>query len=74
MINSERFEKFKEDLLAINSNYDFEKLKKAYIKAEQIHEGQKRKSGEDYIVHPIEVTKILADLGMDENTLVAGLL
>ena len=74
MINSERFEKFKEDLLAINSNYDFEKLKKAYIKAEQIHEGQKRKSGDDYIVHPIEVTKILADLGMDENTLVAGLL
>ncbi|NLY71226.1 MAG: bifunctional (p)ppGpp synthetase/guanosine-3',5'-bis(diphosphate) 3'-pyrophosphohydrolase [Clostridiales bacterium] len=74
MINSERFEKFKNDLLAINSNYDIDKLKKAYIKAEQIHQGQKRKSGEDYIVHPIEVTKILADLGMDENTLIAGLL
>lgn len=74
MINKERMEDFLEDLLKINPNYDIELLENAYQKAEQIHEGQMRKSGEDYVTHPMAVAKILADLGMDENTLAAGLL
>ncbi len=69
-----RMENFLRTLLEINPNYDRELLKKAYLKAEQIHTGQKRKSGEDYVIHPMAVAVILADLGMDENTLVAGLL
>lgn len=74
MENKERMEEFLHKLLEINPNYDRELLKRAYLKAEQIHKGQKRKSGEDYIIHPMAVAVILADLGMDENTLVAGLL
>ena len=74
MENKERMEEFLHKLLKINPNYDKELIKRAYLKAEQIHEGQKRKSGDDYVVHPMAVAEILADLGMDENTIVAGLL
>ena len=70
MINTERMQQFLDDLLRINPNYDIELLERAYRKAEQIHAGQMRKSGEDYITHPLAVVKILADLGMDENTLI----
>jgi GTP pyrophosphokinase len=61
-------------LLSINPNIDIGLIETAYKKAEQMHEGQLRKSGEPYLVHPVEVAKILADLGMDERTIVAGLL
>ncbi|GHU49232.1 GTP pyrophosphokinase [Clostridia bacterium] len=67
-------ERFLGALLEINPNIDIEVIERAYRKAEQMHEGQLRKSGEPYLVHPMEVAKILADLGMDENTIVAGLL
>jgi len=67
-------EKFLSELLKINPNYDIELLERAYRKADEVHEGQLRKSGEPYISHPASVTLILADLGMDECTLVAGLL
>lgn len=74
MEDKSRMENFLRTLLEINPNYNSELLKKAYLKAEQIHMGQKRMSGEDYVIHPMAVTVILADLGMDENTLIAGLL
>lgn len=67
-------EDFLNYLLNINPNIDIALIEKAYRKADQMHEGQLRKSGEAYLIHPIEVAKILADLGMDENTIVAGLL
>lgn len=67
-------EKFLQELLSINPNFDIELIEKAYRKAEAYHQNQLRKSGEPYLVHPVEVAKILADLGMDENTIVAGLL
>lgn len=41
--------------------------------AEEAHRGQKRKSGEDYIVHCLHVAKILSEIGMDERTVVAGI-
>lgn len=47
---------------------------RAYKFAEKAHEGQVRKSGEPYIVHPIQVVGILADLKMDPATLCAGFL
>jgi GTP pyrophosphokinase len=49
-------------------------LRRAYAVAEQMHQGQTRKSGEPYITHPLAVAQILADLGMDTTTLVAALL
>jgi len=67
-------EQFLNDLLKINPNIDIELVKRAYLKAKSYHEGQLRKSGEPYLVHPVEVSKILAELGMDTNTIVAGLL
>src|SRR5687767_7606871 len=49
-------------------------LQRAYDVAEAKHAGQKRKSGDPYITHPLAVATILAELGMDTTTLVAALL
>lgn len=66
--------KFLEEILQYNQSYDIELIGKAYDKARKLHDGQLRKSGEPYIIHPIAVSKILAQLGMDEETIVGGLL
>jgi len=50
------------------------RIERAYQVAERWHRGQKRKSGDPYITHPLAVTTILAELGMDPATLMAGLL
>ena len=55
-------------------NLDFDKIKLALGFAEESHQGQYRKSGYDYIVHPVEVAKVLMDMKMDTDTIVAGLL
>src|SRR5690349_4817555 len=47
---------------------------RAYAVAERAHEGQKRRSSDDYITHPRAVTTILAELGMTPTTLAAALL
>lgn len=57
-----------------NSELDIDRIEKAYILAREAHTGQYRKSGEEYIIHPIEVSKILVELKMDTDTIVAGLL
>ena len=53
---------------------DISMIDKAYGIAQDAHEGQRRKSGEPYIVHPLCVAIILADLEMDKETIAAGLL
>ncbi|MER7079608.1 GTP pyrophosphokinase [Saccharopolyspora antimicrobica] len=53
---------------------DLALLQRAYDVAEAKHRTQKRKSGDPYITHPLAVATILAELGMDTTTLVAGLL
>jgi len=53
---------------------DIEKIEQAFLFAQKLHEGQYRISEEPYIVHPIEVAKILIDLKMDTNTIIAALL
>ncbi len=53
---------------------DFSMIEKAYKLADDAHEGQKRKSGEPYIIHPLCVAIILAELEMDKETIVAGIL
>ncbi|BFM50199.1 bifunctional (p)ppGpp synthetase/guanosine-3',5'-bis(diphosphate) 3'-pyrophosphohydrolase [Marinomonas sp. THO17] len=50
------------------------KVKRAYYYAEQAHDGQKRKSGEPYVTHPLAVAKILSELRMDSDGLAAALL
>ncbi|SFD11999.1 RelA/SpoT family protein [Clostridium uliginosum] len=55
-------------------NVDVEIIKKAYFFAQEAHKEQKRESGEPYIIHPIDVAEILAELGMDTSTIAAGLL
>ena len=53
---------------------DITLIEKAYNQAREAHEGQLRKSGEPYIIHPLCVGIILADLEMDKETIAAGLL
>nr|WP_217361648.1 bifunctional (p)ppGpp synthetase/guanosine-3',5'-bis(diphosphate) 3'-pyrophosphohydrolase [Aeromicrobium stalagmiti] len=53
---------------------DISAIQKAYEIAERMHDGQKRKSGDPYITHPLAVTTILAELGMTTPTLCAALL
>ena len=52
------------DILKANGrNYDLDKIKQAYVYAKELHEGQMRLSGEPYIMHPISVAEIVANLG-----------
>ena len=56
------------------SEKDIEMLKKAFELAYNAHDGQKRRSGEPYIIHPLAVAKILAEMGMDADSVCAALL
>ena len=65
---------FLEKILNINPKYNTELIGKAFDTAQRLHEGQLRKSGEPYFIHPINVALILAEMGMDDATIVGGLL
>ena len=53
---------------------DISQIEKAYGIAKEAHKEQKRKSGEPYIIHPLNVAYILADLELDKETIIAGIL
>ena len=53
---------------------DLKFIERAYLVAKEGHEGQKRSSGDPYIIHPLNVANILADLHMDDITIAAALL
>ncbi len=57
-----------------NSELDTERIERAYRVTEAAHAGQTRSSGEPYVTHPLATAKILADLYMDEDTIIAALL
>jgi GTP diphosphokinase / guanosine-3',5'-bis(diphosphate) 3'-diphosphatase len=59
---------------AYNPKADLKEIERAFRFAEVSHRGQKRKSGEDFIQHPLGVAVVLADLRLDSTTLVAALL
>ena len=61
-------------VVAYHPDPDLDILKKAYVYSAKVHQGQLRKSGEPYLVHPLEVGGILAQLKLDEASIVAGLL
>ncbi len=64
----------KEKIKKYNPNIDVDLIDKAYNFAKDMHGAQKRVSGEPYIVHPLEVAHILADMQLDRDAIIAGLL
>ena len=61
-------------LKASGKKYDIDKIRKAYLYAADLHEGQFRNSGEPYIIHPIAVAEIVAALGLDTDSICAAFL
>jgi GTP diphosphokinase / guanosine-3',5'-bis(diphosphate) 3'-diphosphatase len=62
------------DVEAYKPDVDRDLLRRAFLYAEKAHKGQKRRSGEDFIHHPIGAAKIVAELHLDEATIAAALL
>ena len=76
-VKEERYgdiEKMLTMLSSTGKHYDIEKIKKAYLYAKELHSGQKRATGEDYISHPVAVAEIVAGLELDTDSIVAALL
>ncbi len=69
-----RFEDLLEKVRDYNPDGDVELLRRAYVFSALEHKGQVRHSGEPYLVHPLEVATILAEMKMDAVTIAAGLL
>ena len=67
-------EKLLTSLEATGKKYNTDKIKKAYLFADALHEGQFRASGEKYIYHPIAVAEIAVSLGLDTDSICAALL
>ena len=61
-------------ILKNEKNYDIEKIKEAFLYAAKLHEGQFRLSGEPYVCHPVAVAVIVAELGLDTDSICAALL
>ena len=57
-----------------HANTPLENVERAFLIAQQAHKGQLRKSGDQYITHPVAVAEILAELGLNPPTIVAALL
>lgn len=69
-----RFNDIADKVLENQPDADLALLQRAYVFGAKVHEGQQRLSGEPYLVHPLEVAGILADMRLDEATVAAGLL
>jgi len=70
----ERLQPLMTTLKANSPKVDGKAVLRAYEVADSAHQGQKRQSGEPYIIHPVGVAELLAELGMDTPTIVAALL
>ena len=68
------FSQLKQFLVNSGKNYDIALITRAFEYASQLHEGQYRRSGEEYICHPIAVAQICANLGYDTDSICAALL
>ncbi|HTO85943.1 MAG TPA: bifunctional (p)ppGpp synthetase/guanosine-3',5'-bis(diphosphate) 3'-pyrophosphohydrolase [Thermoanaerobaculia bacterium] len=69
-----RFEDILEKVEAYNPQFDEDLLRRAYVFSGREHRGQIRRSGEPYLVHPLNVAAILADMRADDVSIVVGLL
>ncbi len=75
MIEKPLFEDIKKELIAQNREpEEIAQIEKAFLFAKRLHEGQYRISEEPYIIHPVEVAKILVGLKVDSHTLMAAFL
>ena len=74
MTIQEQYENLEKTVRGYNPAADFQHIRAAFEFAAEAHKDQKRKSGEPYIIHPLWVGIILADLEMDKETIVAGML
>ena len=70
----EIYEKLINRIRSYHPSDDVSMVEKAYKLAKEAHEGQLRKSGEPYIIHPLQVAYILADLELDIESITAGIL
>ena len=68
------YEDLKQSLVDSGRPYDFDMIDRAYALAEKAHGGQRRRSGEPYICHPLSVASILVELGMDSESIAAALM
>lgn len=73
-VPEELYEILKKCILQYHPSTDLSAIEKAYRVAESAHSGQRRKSGEPYIIHPLCVAIILAQLELDKETIIAGIL
>ena len=69
-----RFEEILEKIESYNPQADADLLRRAYVFSAREHKGQVRRSGEPYLVHPLNVAAILADMKADDVSIVVGLL
>ena len=70
----ERYERLESTIRDYNPQADFGLIRGAYEFAEKAHRGQLRKSGEPYIIHPVAVAQIIAELRLDSESIAAALL
>ena len=70
----ERYHALEDKVSAYTPNLDTQRLFAAFTYADAEHHGQLRKSGEPYIIHPMAVADIVADLGLDVDSVIAALL
>ena len=68
------YEMLKQEMVESGRPYDFELVDRAYALADAAHNGQRRRSGEPYICHPLSVAQILVELGMDSESIAAALM
>ncbi len=73
-IEKELYDELVDRIIKYHPTKDFSMLENAFNLAVSAHKGQLRKSGEPYIIHPLKVAYILADLELDMETIVAGIL
>lgn len=73
-IEEQLYQELIEKMKTYHPTKDFDMVEKAYRLAVDAHKDQKRKSGEPYIIHPLKVAYILAELELDRETIIAGIL
>ena len=74
MTLQEQYELLEKTIRSYNPSADFVQIRAAFEYADKCHEGQKRKSGEPYIIHPLAVAQIVADQKLDSESIIAALL
>ncbi|MDO4459749.1 MAG: bifunctional (p)ppGpp synthetase/guanosine-3',5'-bis(diphosphate) 3'-pyrophosphohydrolase [Clostridia bacterium] len=73
-VRTRTYEELLQKIKESDKDYDLANIERAYKVAEKQHQNQVRKSGEPYIIHPVSVAYLLVEMGMDSQSVIAGLL